>query len=1104
MALTPAEMNQIKTNLNRLDYLKGTGVIATHKRKLANDVYLFISSGGNGHKALCTLRDQLRWKVDPQELADKVSFLAIDAAWKEIDDLVHLHGFSENEVLRLPYEDAHESINPATMSPQMRQWVDPGLYEATGNQGQTAAALSGFDETGAGAWRQPGRVRLSQQNSVSKLTALLSSCVTHLLAGRATGTRLKVFFLAGLAGGTGSGTIIDLAFMTRQILHDRFRAIYERSQIVAYLMLPSACGNAADAVAEAKGNRNCYAALKEIDYYMGLQGRGESFQQDYGGFQVNISENIFHFCTLVEGVADGGVIFGSPAETARKVVANSILNLICATEEKQGNDDPFLVDSFLSNKANITNAIARQAPRLFPRSSNYCYNVIGYASCVIPIDLMTVYVANKVFQRVWDLFAQAGTATPEAAEDFLADAQLLPKDVRDAANYTAVRERFEKQADIVFRKKGPYYMVNLLNEIRDVLHAPGKFANYASSKVSGILGRNEKWATAESRYQKLEDDVVGPMNSQLYEVYTRVIDELKTLLANNAKLLTDTREHRNMFGRSFNWSPIDLTPGDRASTAVITYLDGLLSPAEIQQKAKNFVDMLCDNKAAWTQLVAPKGSAHASFDAAAQIRDFIQKEFSSMVNSTMESYLVKLYSNDPTAEVPNVPEDQNPAGHLPLREAAAAIVQYLDSNAGAMVQTRKGFLLDSCTNQRYIVLPEGCRYLQDHVRDYAVYNHIVGGPDQIYKSSSQEEIVLYRLYIGVPAWAIEWTQRAEQDYELNDGPSSVGLHLEHGANGHDWARYPDLVDRTLFQGQFDGYNWALREVQIEKEAADDLEHATELGLVKQPAADNGAADPAYVLRLPNITFTAKDLLNAAQLDPKTEYTPDQLFDLLLDQKLTNALGYPESAIKQVNLKYGGQVMTTTDYPAPKDFGWNLAKMGLRRRMDDWTALKAAFPLVEELLHLLDAHNKDARLRVRAAQRRNVFKDCLIMGLLKYSALRNCWYQELGDEKPLDEPLRIRWQQECKEYFAALAFYTLDDSVYQDYEIAVNATATDEELKERAEHSKALRKSYMTLRNQRSATDDIRYPMASAAFEEEVGEELAQRVRSFYDWLISNT
>ena len=122
---------------------------------------------------------------------------------------------------------------------------------------------------------------------------------------------------AQLSHGSSGGTIVDVPFLTRQIIRNISVDRYKNTGVSAYLVLPSACGSEADPVRKQKGDRNAYAALKEIDSFMGLQNRGEASRQQYGTFDVEISENIFDFCTLVEGVADGrGVDFDLGKGTA--------------------------------------------------------------------------------------------------------------------------------------------------------------------------------------------------------------------------------------------------------------------------------------------------------------------------------------------------------------------------------------------------------------------------------------------------------------------------------------------------------------------------------------------------------------------------------------------------------------------------------------------------------------------------------------------------------------------------------------------------------------------------------------------------------------------
>lgn len=1100
--MNDTHIKRVKANLNTLDYLEGTGVISTHKRKLANELFLFISCGGNGHKSLCTLRRQLEWKVDPQELADKVAFLALDAAYKELDELQEKYGFDSTEVLKIPFEGAHESINPATISPQMRAWVDPELYKVTGGMAITVPAQSGFDSTGASAWRQPGRVRLSQPNTIAALTAALTAALNRLLKGKPAGMRLNVFFLSGLAGGTSGGTIVDVPFLTRQIIRNISVDRYKNTGVSAYLMLPSACGSEPDPVRKQKGDRNAYAALKEIDYFMGLQNRGEAFRQQYGTFDVEISENIFDFCTLVEGMADGGVFFGDPADTARKVVANSILNLICTTEAKAG-DEPFLVDSFLSNRTPISGvAVSKQSHRVFPRDANYCYNVIGYSSCVVPIGLMTVYVAKKVFDKVWEQFDRCGEPDGALAERFLLEAGLSPKEVKAAMRLNPLRERFTAKADEVFRVKGPYYMVNLMNEIRKVLHADGKFAGYAASKSRGLLGRNEEWARVEQLYNQLEHQVIIPMGSGLYDVYTFVIKELKRLIQRNAGLLTDTEEHQALFQRSFSWSPIDLTGGEHTTAVVMNYLDDLLPQKEVTRKAKAFVELLCSKKDEWTQLDPPDGKGQAAFDAAKIIRDFIQEEFGQVVNDTMESFLVKLYSGNKDAQIPQLSPAEDPEGHKPLELAAQTLVDKLSTQASPLLQTRTGFSLGDCGCSKYMTVPDGCKWLDKHIEKYAAAHGVVDGGDSVYRSSARDELVLYRLYVCVPAWALSWVEEAEKTYEGN--PHEVGLHMEHGDNGRDWSRFPNLFNQSLFHGAVP--KWDMREAALAKEAAEDLRKAADLGLVERTNPDAAGATAEYALYLPNPGTSAGDLLAAAKLDRDKSCTMEELRAILADREVPDREGFPKPAMRREELKYVNQVMTTTDSPAPADLGERLAERGLRRKMSVWDELKAAFPAAEELKALLDAHNTAAGIQEKAARRGQAFLKCLAGGLIAYDDLRACWNMELGDEKPLSGELESRLERDCKEYYAAQAFYALSDDDYERFTDALaeeKAKAEEAGLKAARARREALRDYCEKLRGLKRADRElgISYAMASRDFEDKAGEELAGRIRRFYDWMI---
>lgn len=113
--MTEAKKRRVEANLRTLDYLEGTGVISGHRRRLVDEVFLFLGAGGTGSKMLCAIRNRLRQKVSPEELEEKTAFLAVDTARKELDELERERGFDSTEVLPIPFEGF---LDPAGLSPR--------------------------------------------------------------------------------------------------------------------------------------------------------------------------------------------------------------------------------------------------------------------------------------------------------------------------------------------------------------------------------------------------------------------------------------------------------------------------------------------------------------------------------------------------------------------------------------------------------------------------------------------------------------------------------------------------------------------------------------------------------------------------------------------------------------------------------------------------------------------------------------------------------------------------------------------------------------------------------------------------------------------------
>lgn len=224
MKTDEARRAKIKADLDRLNYAKGNGLLETAKKPLIqNEIYLFISSGGTGHKALQCVKELIERTVDPA-YRDKVGYLVVDCAENEINGLIRSGQFRQDETVTVPSSGTHETIDPHQITPDKEEWVDSRLFEETG--GTAPGSHPGFQENGAGAWRQPGRVRLASSGGTNFMDAIKRKVGSM---PRQPGTGIKVFFLCSVAGGTGSGTIIDLAYMTRDVMRREFSTFYDKT-----------------------------------------------------------------------------------------------------------------------------------------------------------------------------------------------------------------------------------------------------------------------------------------------------------------------------------------------------------------------------------------------------------------------------------------------------------------------------------------------------------------------------------------------------------------------------------------------------------------------------------------------------------------------------------------------------------------------------------------------------------------------------------------------------------------------------------------------------------------------------------------------------------
>lgn len=162
---------KINANMKQLDYSSGNGLLKAEKKTLSpSESYLFIGVGGTGQKALRSIKETINKTIKPNCHEQQVRYLVVDCAENELLKLVEDGVFEQSEIMLIPYQGAHDTISPQHIAPDKKEWVDPDLYSATG--GGIPGMHPGFESDGAGAWRQPGRVRLTSPGGIEVINKI--------------------------------------------------------------------------------------------------------------------------------------------------------------------------------------------------------------------------------------------------------------------------------------------------------------------------------------------------------------------------------------------------------------------------------------------------------------------------------------------------------------------------------------------------------------------------------------------------------------------------------------------------------------------------------------------------------------------------------------------------------------------------------------------------------------------------------------------------------------------------------------------------------------------------------------------------------------------
>jgi Tubulin like len=321
---------------------------------------ILIGLGGTGKEVLLRLRRRFYEKYNFFGFPT-MAYLWLDTDTQntdidgqELDHIMESVLFRQDECVNaeIPSSAFTEYFRNQRSSPHIFSWLDQKL------------AGMGSVVNGAGQVRPLGRLAFfhSYQEIRNKLDEAWAQ-VRADAAHREMATKhrievdteaLNVILIFSIAGGTGSGMFLDMAFLCREALRDA------KPKITGYLLLPSVFADALNA--NKKIFANGYAALKELEYYswrkdVDPQGTGvidsaaasvsrHDFVADWANAGYGhdrspapIMAPAFNTCFLIDNVTQGGgVIRPSDKKYLCDMIAENIFLNFSAEEFSRHKD----------------------------------------------------------------------------------------------------------------------------------------------------------------------------------------------------------------------------------------------------------------------------------------------------------------------------------------------------------------------------------------------------------------------------------------------------------------------------------------------------------------------------------------------------------------------------------------------------------------------------------------------------------------------------------------------------------------------------------------------------------------------------------------------
>lgn len=395
MALSQSRKDKLKD----LELNKRGVAFVTEKSHVKPTPTVIIGLGGLGNKTVNMLKGKFEREIGD---SDNVFFRVLDADVNETNNISKIKSdgtknaninanMDTSETLSLYDPIIHKLLYKESIPQNIKAWLHPSLIGKP------------LKNDGAQQKRQIGRAMLVNDTVYSSIRTKFYTVINEAITkANSFDGNVDVIIVAGISGGTGSGTIIDASYM----IHDIFEELgFVKYTLAGYIYTPDAQFE----VEGIKGNENVklnlqtngYSALKEIDYFMNIEETGSNYNLKLGVGEVGSSKNIFSTCTLISGYSESGGINQLDITMGR--LTDQLMDMLTDISFVDTSGQPMqLAESILSNESALLNAWFINHPNRkdFHRYASYKYQVLGYNAIKIPRAEILAYCVNKIYENV--------------------------------------------------------------------------------------------------------------------------------------------------------------------------------------------------------------------------------------------------------------------------------------------------------------------------------------------------------------------------------------------------------------------------------------------------------------------------------------------------------------------------------------------------------------------------------------------------------------------------------------------------------------------------------------------------------------------------------